>query len=205
MYTGARRFGLGDAESDFNNAPDAGTSDPWTLAVRAIRSVSVPMGLLRQRVDALLANVSNADASFSDADYAELQNDIQQLASYAQQLPALIAAAKSLPEYTTDLATANELTNWLAFLQDWAGSTIAAIGQLPTDVANYLSQQVSNVAKAAGNAASNIAKAAGGAAAAGAAATLPTIAIGLGVVLAVIFVVKQGERTQTGRALARHI
>ncbi len=191
MYSAARRYGLGSAESDFNDAGDPAGPTPWVLAIRAIRSVSVPMGQLRQRITAALANVANAD---SDVDVDQLMRDIQQMQSYAQQLPALIAAAKQLPEYVTDARTAAELNNWLAFLQDWAGSTFSAIGALPTDVANYLGGQIAGIGKAAGDALS------------GTVWSLAKVFVPIAIVLGgAIWLTRQAERTQTGRALARRL
>ncbi len=149
---------LGDAESDFNTdvAQTSGPT-PWVLAIRAIRAVSVPMGELRAQIDNTLNQVSNADVQMTDADLNTLQANVQQMGAYAAQLPTLIRAAKSLPEYTTDAATANELNNWLVFVQDWAGSTMASLGMLPTDLANYLGTQIANIGTAAAGAGTTIA------------------------------------------------
>jgi hypothetical protein len=162
---------LGDAETDFSydSSLDA-INDPWANAIKAIRAISVPMGYLRQQIDATLGNVANADINMSDADLNTLQANVQQMAQYAIQLPALIAAAKALPEYRTDAQTAGELNNWLAFLQSWAGSSVAVLGMLPTDLANYLGQQIANIGKAATGAATGIAF-----------SLLPLVAIVLGV------------------------
>jgi hypothetical protein len=199
MYGHARAMGLGDAVSDFNDAGDpAAATDPWTLAIRAIRAVSVPMGQLQQTIDAELNQVSNADVDMSDADFATLQSNLQQMNTYAQQLPALVAAAKSLPEYSSDAATASELNNFLAFAQAWAGSTIAIVAQLPTDTANYLSGQLQGIASATGSAlnsvSSNLLK-----------GIAPLLVGGVALALGLLWYTQQAERTRTGRALVRHV
>lgn len=143
---------MGDVETDFNEAPDVGGSDPWQQAIRAIRAVSVPMGMLRQQIHATLSKVSNADAVVTDADLSALMDNLQQMATYAAQLPQLVARAKALPEYANDAQTAAELTNWLGFVRDWAGQVVGVLQMLPADVAAWGSDQLGRIADSAGKA-----------------------------------------------------
>lgn len=120
-------------------------SDPY---LNAIRAISVPMGLLRKKIDAELNNVSNADAT---VDIDQLMLDIQQMNQYAAALPQAIAAFRASPAYVQDATTARMLDNWLAFTVAWAGSTIGALSSLPTDAANWAGAQLQGIANSAGN------------------------------------------------------
>jgi hypothetical protein len=181
-----RLAGLEDATDD---TPAAGT-DPY---LNAIRAISVPMGQLRQRLNAELAAVSNADAV---VDVDQVLADVQQMNAYAQQLPGAIAAFRASSAYKDDAATAAELSNWLAFAADWAGSTLAAVpGVLlnaPTTVANYISQQLQGIADALTNA---LNRASGDALKA-----VEPLLIGGAVLLGgVLLFTRQAERTRTYR------
>ncbi len=135
---------LGDAESDATAFVDSvAGNDPY---LNAIRAISVPMGQLRQRINAELNNVSNADAV---VDYNQLGADLHQMDTYTAALQGAIDAFKASPAYRGDAQTAAMLNNWLAFIADWGSSTLQAIAQLPTDAANYLGTQAGNMGKAA--------------------------------------------------------
>ena len=135
---------IGDADTDASEYFDqVAGSDPY---LNQIRAISVPMGQLRQRINNELNGVSSADASLN---VDQLVADLRQMESYQQQLQAAITAYQQSPAYSADAQTAAMLNNWLAFIQAWASSVGQAIAQLPTDLANYIGSQISNVGMAA--------------------------------------------------------
>lgn len=184
LYAPSVPRGLGDALDDLGlDTSGAYDQDP---AIARLHQLTLLILQLRSEVNDQLDCASNADCTTFDANI--LSGLIQSL---AQQQANFRTMRSQIDATTVQQNALTGLDGAMLAVQSWAQQTLAAI---PGAIAALPNAVADGLTKIATNTGTDLAQS----------IAVPALLIG-GLLLAGIAIVKQAERTRTGRALARRV
>ena len=183
---------LGDAMDDYAGGDPLMNAYAGDPALAQLHQIALIIVALRQQWESVLNAVANADSTVDPTALTDIATEIQQEVVIFGQTRAQVNAQ------TAKLYDLSPIDNAILDVGNWANGMLGILKQaggavlnLPTDIANYVAQQLANIAKAAADAAHKAAMAA-------LMAILPVVAIA-GVAL--LLFVGQAEKTRTYRKL----